>query len=218
MGELHSSRLAEGEPPFSRTAVDYFGPMEATFGRNKTKKVWGALFTCLTTRAVYLDLSPSLSSTDFLLILRRFIGIYGQPKRLHSDNGTNFIGAERVLRETVLELHKEKDLKQFLEEKLIEWTFQPARTPHFGGAHESLVRSTKRALYAALDQEKERFQSVTEDVLRTLLFEVAGLLNSRPVTCAGTDPDDFRPLTPNDFLNKPSAVNLPTIPKIGSVS
>ena len=48
-------------------------------------------------------------------------------------------------------------------------------------------------------------------MLRTLLFEVAGLLNSRPLTCAGTDPEDLRPLTPNDFLNKPPAVDLPTL-------
>ncbi|MFO0090064.1 MAG: hypothetical protein ACK518_04610 [bacterium] len=211
MADLHRSRLAEGEPPFARTAVDYFGPMEVGYARNRKMKMWGALFTCLTTRAVYLDLSPTLNSTDFLLILRRFIALYGRPKRLHSDNGTNFVGAERILREAVLQLHEDSALKLFLQSHRIEWTFQPARTPHFGGAHESLVKSTKKALYFALDQEEKSFHFVTEDLLRTLLYEVAGLLNSRPLTCSGVDPDDLRPLTPNDFLNRPSALVSPVL-------
>ena len=84
----------------------------------------------------------------------------------------------------------------------IQWTFQPPRTPHFGGAHESLVRSTKKALYSALENEKGSIRFPTEDVLRTLLYEVAGLLNTRPLTYASSDPADFRPLTPNDFLNR----------------
>ena len=102
-------------------------------------------------------------------------------------------------------------LKLFLQGHQIEWTFQPARTPHFGGAHESLVKSTKKALYFALEQEEKSLRLVTEEVLRTLLYEIAGLLNSRPLTCAGIDPDDLRPLTPNDFLNRPSAFTPPVL-------
>ncbi len=65
MADLQPSRLAEGKPPIARTAVGY--------ARNRTKKMRGALFNCLTTRAVYLDLSPTLNFTDVLLILR-FLG------------------------------------------------------------------------------------------------------------------------------------------------
>ncbi len=49
----------------------------------------------------------------------------------------------------------------------------------------------------------------SDEVLRTLLFEVAGLLNSRPLTYTSSDPDDFRPLTPNDFLNRAPVADLP---------
>lgn len=66
----------------------------------------------------------------------------------------------------------------------------------------SLWLSTKQVLYNALDQEKGNFRHPTEDLFRTLLFEVAGLLNTRPLTYAISDPADFRPLTPNDFLNR----------------
>ncbi|KFD49638.1 hypothetical protein M514_09470 [Trichuris suis] len=50
---------------------------------------------------------------------------------------------------------------------------------------------------------------VTEEVFRTLLFEASGLLNSRPITYASSDPKDYRPLTPNDFMNRPSFVHVP---------
>lgn len=40
-------------------------------------------------------------------------------------------------------------------------------------------------------------------MLRTLLAEIEGFLNARPLTYASSDPADFRPLTPNDFLNRP---------------
>jgi len=209
MGDLPESRLAAGTPPFSRTAVDYFGPMETSASRNTTTKRWGALFTCMVTRAVYLDLAHSLSADDFLLVLRRFVSIYGRPVRIHSDNGTCFVGAERELREAVESLNSAEPINGFCKQQGIEWIFQPPRTPHFGGAHESLVRSTKRALYAALDEEKKGLRFPSDSVLQTILFEVAGLLNTRPLTYTSSDPSDFRALTPNDLLNRPSTADVP---------
>jgi hypothetical protein len=59
--------------------------------RNRTAKRWGIIYTCLVTRAVFLELVPSLSSTDFLLSFRKFVFIYHYPEIMHSDNGTNFL-------------------------------------------------------------------------------------------------------------------------------
>ena len=207
MGNLPEPRLAAGSPPFTYTACDYFGPLETSTSRNRTVKRWGALFTCMETRAVYLDLATSLSTDDFLLVLRRFIEVYGRPKQMFSDNGTNFVRAERELRQSVEELQASVKLQNFLDVQAIKWHFQPA--PRFGGAHESLVRCTKRALYSALDAEKKGLRWPTKDTLRTPLFEVACLLNARPLTYASSDPRDLRPLTPNDFLNRPPTADTP---------
>ena len=209
MGDLPEARLDFGSPPFSNSACDLFGPMEVGLPRNRTVKRWGVLFTCLVTRAMYLDLVTSLSSDDFLLVMRRFIGLYGRPKRLHSDNGTNFVGAECELREAAQSLYQTDSVAQFFKKKEIEWTFQPPRTPNFGGAHESLVRSTKKALYSALEVEAIKLRHPTEDILRTILFKIAGLLNSHPLTYASSDHADFRPLTPNDFLNRSPTADPP---------
>lgn len=77
-------RLAAAAPPFSYTAFDYFGSVETAYARNHiAAKRWGALFTCQVTRAVYLGVVVSLSLDDFLLILWRFIGLYGSIRRFH---------------------------------------------------------------------------------------------------------------------------------------
>ena len=70
MGDLPRAGLDAGALPFTRTAVDLFGPLEIGLYRNRTAKRWGVLFTCLVTRAVFLELVPSLPTTDFLLALR----------------------------------------------------------------------------------------------------------------------------------------------------
>ena len=208
MGELPKERLEFGTPPFTRTAVDYFGPVEVGFARNRTAKRYGALFTCLVTRAVYLDLARSLSTDDFLLVFRRFISLHGKPESIHSDNGTNFVGAERELSRAIQELEKSEELKTQCDQRAIVWKFQPPNAPNFGGAHESLVKSTKQALRRALETELKQGRLPTDDILQTLLFEVAGLLNSRPLAFASSDVDDYRPLTPNDFLNKPPVADI----------
>ena len=202
MGDLPPQRLDMLTLPFSRTSVDYFGPLTVGLNRNRTDKRYGALFTCLVTRAVYLDLAKSLATEDFLLILRRFVGLYGRPRSIHSDNGTNFVGAERELREEIQGLQG-RETEKWLEKEEIKWHFQPPRAPHFGGSHESLVKSTKRILYRALNTEKLVHKFPSPETLQTLLFEVAGMLNTRPLGYVRSDPKDFRPLRPHDFLNRP---------------
>ena len=60
MADLPKERLATHKHPFCHTAVDYFGPLEIGLSRNRTDKRYVALFTCLTTRAVYLDLAKTI--------------------------------------------------------------------------------------------------------------------------------------------------------------
>ena len=88
--------------------------------------------------------------------------IYTKPTTVHSDNGTNFVGAENELNSFVQELPKSGAFQQFLKVKNIDWRFQPPRAPHFGGAHESFVRSTKRALYRVLEIEKAGLRYLTD--------------------------------------------------------
>ena len=181
MGDLPRERLQHHQFPFSCTAVDYFGPMQVTVGRRSEKR-WGALFTCLTTRAIHLELVPSLSTSSMIMALRRMASRRGTPKVIFSDNGTNFIGAH-------------KELEEAAEEKGIQWKFIPPGCPNMGGAWERLVRTVKTALAAVLNE-----RNPPEEVLHTLMTEVEHIVNSRPLTPVSMDPEEEESLTPNHFL------------------
>ena len=87
MGSLPRARLEAYYPPFTFTVVDLFGPLTVKWGRGTSKR-WRCLFTCLTTRAVYLDATLSLETDDLIMILRQFISRRGPPKEIWSDRGT----------------------------------------------------------------------------------------------------------------------------------
>ncbi|XP_071509125.1 uncharacterized protein [Diadema antillarum] len=101
MADLPELRTAPFTPPFHYTACDYFGPYNVKVGRNKVAKRYGVIFTCLNTRAVHLDVAVDSSTMEFIQVLRRFFAFRGQPKVIVSDNGTQFVGTERELREMV---------------------------------------------------------------------------------------------------------------------
>ena len=193
MADLPKCRTDVFSGPFYHTGVDYFGPMVIKRGRSSVKR-WGCLFTCLTTRAVHLELADSLSTDDFILALRSFISRRGQPHDLYSDNATNFVGANNELK-LCLENLDQKSIDGALSQLGIQWHFNPPLAPHFGGAWERLVKTTKIALKAVL---KEMY--VCESVLRTALTEVEAVINSRPLTHNSSEPSDYTALTPNHFL------------------
>jgi hypothetical protein len=113
---------------------------------------------------------------------------------MYSDNGTNFVGANRELKEALAAVDKEK-LEAGVVELGIKWNFIPAHAPHMGGAWERLVRSIKTALHSTL---KER--APKDEVLHTLLLEAEQVVNSRPLTYVSPDGADPEALTPNHFL------------------
>lgn len=92
MGQLPRVRLEYGCPPFTRTGVDYFGPIEVEVARRREKR-YGVMFTSMASRAVHIDVAASLSTDSFLMTWRRFVARRGLPKEMLSDNGTNFRGA-----------------------------------------------------------------------------------------------------------------------------
>ncbi|XP_068742525.1 uncharacterized protein [Montipora capricornis] len=104
MANLPALRLAPYTPPFYYTACDHFGPYSVKVGRNKTAKHYGVVFTCLNTRAVHVEMAVDCSTMEFLQVLRRFFAIRGQPAVMISDNGSQFVGAERELGEMVREV------------------------------------------------------------------------------------------------------------------
>ena len=201
MAPLPEHRLSSA-PPFTNSGVDFFGPFFAKRGRGHVK-IYGVIFTCLSCRAVHLDIADSMSTDSFINVLRRFISRRGPVRILRSDRGTNFVGAERELRDAIQQWNETR-IQEAMLQKSIQWTFNPPHASHFGGIWERLIRTVRKVLNALLHE-----QSLTEDSLRTLLCETEAVLNSRPLTCMSDDPDDMEPLTPGHLLHQRSGVILP---------
>ncbi|XP_075258365.1 uncharacterized protein LOC142350403 [Convolutriloba macropyga] len=137
MADLPSERLAFQCPPFTNVGLDYFGPFHVTIRRSSEKR-WGFLLTCLTTRAVHVEIAHSMDTNSCVMGIERFIARRGMPLVFCSDNGTNFVGTEKELLLCFLNLAKKKIASE-LAQKGVKWKFNPPAAPHHGGVWESKV-------------------------------------------------------------------------------
>ena len=192
MADLPEERVVPDLPPFTNVGVDYFGPVDMKRGRNIIKR-YGVVFTCMTSRAVHLEVAYSLDTDSCISALRRFICRRGQVSHLRSDNGTNFVGAERELREALASLNHDC-IERALSKKGIKWSFNPPAGSHHGGTWERMIRMIRKILCAVHQQ------TLDDEGFHTMLCEAEAMLNDHPITRLSEDPNDLEALTPNHLL------------------
>ncbi|XP_062620904.1 uncharacterized protein LOC134282517 [Saccostrea cucullata] len=128
MSDLPEDRIEPGQPPFTSVGVDIFGPWEVltrrTRGGSANSKRWAALFTCLVTRAVHIEVLEEMSSSSFINALRRFTAIRGYVREYRSDRGTNFIGAVDPLHINAINI-EDPPIKDLLYSGGSVWIFNP---------------------------------------------------------------------------------------------
>ena len=195
MAPLPQIRLRLSLRPFAQTDVDFGGPSVTIQGRrSRRQKRYLCLFTCLATRAVHLEMAFGLDTDSFLIAFYRMVNRRGLPREMLSDNGTNFVAAERELRELVEALDQSK-IAQSTVNKGVMWHFNPPLAPDFGGVHETMIKASKRPVNVVLGNA-----DVTDEELTTAFTGAEALLNSRPLTYQSANPEDDIPLTLNHFL------------------
>ena len=188
------------EPPFTFTGVDFAGPLHVKFGSTASEsKVWICLYTCCVIRAVHLEVVPDLTTAAFLRSLKRFTARRGLPRRFVSDNGKTFKAASK----TIKAMMQHEEVQQYLSGAGIQWTFNLARAPWWGGVFERMIRMTKRCLKKIIGRA-----SLTLDEFTTLLTEVEGVINSQPISYVSSDDID-EPLTPAHLLCGRRLLSLP---------
>ena len=193
MADLPSCRLQSFERPFYNTGIDYFGPFIIKQGRSLVKR-YGCVFTCLTMRAVHIEIANSLTADSFINALRQFTARRGKPNCIFSDNGTNFVGVARILRESLEELNKSR-IDCYCCQQNIKWVFMPPSASHMGGAWERMIRSIHEILNALIG-----CQTLNEEGLVTFMTKVEAILNSRPLVPVMYDDKGQEPLPPNHLL------------------
>ena len=150
MSDIPEDRLCVDEKPFTNTSVDYLGPChiklyKRTRSNQATAKRYIALFTCLTTRVVHLEITGDFSTDEFILAVRRFISRRDKVNIIKSDNGTSFVGASKELKQAIKNIDQNSVNKHFAGND-IKWKFNLPVTPWMGGIWESLIKSVKRSL------------------------------------------------------------------------
>ena len=193
MSDFSRARLQIFDPPFSHTGVDLFGPLLVKQGRSNVKRC-GCIFRCLTTRAIHLELAFDLSTDSFLNVLRRFAARRRSIRHLYSDNGTNFVGAKKLLRHEYTKYDQNR-VRDQMAIAGIEWTFNTPIASHFGGAWETMIRTIRKILTTISPGPV-----YSEDVIRTALIDIEAMINSQPLTPVIFHDVEERPLTPNDLL------------------
>jgi len=199
MADLPKERLMSGDPPFTHVGLDYFGPFYVRQGCSQVKR-YGCLFTCLVVRAVHIKIVHLLDTDGFVNALRRFINLRGKPTTIYSDNGTNLHAGEKEIHESLADWNQ-RSIHEFLRQKNVTWKFNPPAASHHGGVWERVIRSVHKILRALLGE-----QLVSDEMFCTLMTEVQGILNSRPLTPVTSDLKDIEPLTPNHLFSKESCI------------
>ena len=193
---LPSFRVSD-DLAFSKVGVDFAGPLYVKNiyqSKGDMFKCYIALFTCASTRAVHLELTPDLTAKSFLRVLKRFFGRRGIPNLFISDNGKTF---------------KDSEVQKFVLNKNIDWNFNVPTASWWGGFFEICVKLVKRCLKKVLGNAKLSYEE-----LESALIETEGVLNSRPLTYVYNELSEA-PLTPSHLvigrrlLEQPSATSVP---------
>ena len=146
MSNLPSSRLIPG-PIWEHVTIDLFGPLTVrdSIKRRTSGKGWGIIFSCHSSRAVFLTLSENYGTASFLQALTRFINRNGCPAHLYSDRGSQLCGASTEISQFYKQLN-DKDLMNFASSNGINWHFSPAKAPWYNAVAENLIKVMKKLL------------------------------------------------------------------------
>lgn len=146
-----------------------------------------------------------MDTDSFLMALRHMVAQHGTPSETLADQGTNFRGGDKELQTAFTSMSAH--LQTQLAKQKIQFNYNPPNAPHFGGIWEHEIRSVKTALHTIVGS-----QTLTEEVLRTLLIEIEAILISKPLGYVSSDVADLDPVTPNYLLmGRPDASILHVI-------
>ena len=207
--DLPRERLYQ-ESPFTYCGIDIFGTIFVKEDCKKMKR-YGCLFTCLSSKAICIESTNSLSTDAFIEALRRFVSRKGNVRLIRTDNGTNFVAASAELDKAFSEINYKKINEFMLEHggQLIHRKRNPPTACNMGGVWEHQMRFARSILVTLL---KVHGISLNDESLRIFLAEAEAFVNTRPITSKSlSDVDSPVPLCHMQLLTMKSRVVMPPL-------
>ena len=152
--------------------MDFAGPIKHVKRRKNEGKAYVLLYGCSLTRAVYVELMPSLDTTKFIESFKQFIARKERPNKVYFDNAKTFVSAANWIRKA----QRDEKLNEFQSKNQIKWHINLSRAPWWGGQFGRLIGLVKRALYKTIGQGSLRW-----DELKEVLLDIEVALNGRPL-------------------------------------
>ena len=177
--------------PYLIIGVDYTGFILVKVGEQEVK-YYLLILTCLSTRAIHLELIPDQSAEQFVLALVRFCNVYGIPEAIYSDNALSFTSGALVMRE----VFTSDEFKSAFGTHTIKHIKIPLGAPWVGSVWERCIRTVKACLRKAIGRQKLDYFR-----LKTVLSDIQSAVNQRPLTYRCAEDFGLEVISPNDFLN-----------------
>lgn len=152
------------------------------------------IFTDLASRAAHIEAVFGYDTDSFIMALTRFSNIRGWPQTIYSDPGSQLVGAETEIR-TMWQQMDKASLYKVSTGNGLSWIFGPADSPWNQGAVELLVKSANQCLKISMNEKR-----LSPSQFITACYEVANILNVRPIGTLPSEDSEINMLTPNTLL------------------
>ena len=174
--------------PFTYTGLDYIRPFYVK--ENKEKKFWICIFTCVTVRAVHLEIVDDMTAEKFLMALQRYLWWRNTPDTIILDNAPQFKLKKTTVDKAWQQSITHENVQKFTSDAGIKWKFIIKLSPWMGGFYERLVGMVKSSLRKFL----------TTIQFRTYAIKCEHILNSRPLVYIDGNIRSTEAIMPNCFL------------------
>lgn len=115
---------------------------------------------------MHLEVASSLTTDSYINALRRFIALRGQVKKIRPENGTNIVGADRKLRNSINDWNVSQ-IHEAILQKNIDWQLNPPAGSHHVGVWERIIRTIRKVMNSVL-----REQILDDKGLNPLMCEI----------------------------------------------
>ena len=184
--------------PFLHTGLDYTGHVFVR-QNNRDIKMYLLIFTCLSIRAIHIELVPDMTTNQFVLALVRFVNLYGIPSHIYSDNDRSIIAGVNL----VSKVFASNEFKEKFDKFNIKHIRIPMYSPWVGATWERMIKTLKCCLAKTLLRVVPSYFQ-----LLTILSDIQLAINSRPLTYRCAQDASLEIISPNIFIRPYASVNL----------